>query len=303
MDGVMSGDLGGHRDRSSAPGLDVSAVGAASDEVRAVLDRLLSEVDQIAGRLAVRPPEIEARERELDELEDLRMALLERTEAANERCGAAERLVEQSRGRLVEIAEAQQQAHATLEAANRRAATIIAHAEAKAASLQSQVERKAVERIRRAEREAADRLVEAEFEAQRLVAEAVTALRDAEIKARETIASVQQRVDVLVDEATRARHAEVDQLRAREREVEDRIRALLAESGSLATLPRATPLRDAASTVRAGPGADDVAEVEPVASLATALSSPLGESTIDLTDVSDAISDAIDAWVNRRETH
>lgn len=292
MDGVMSGDPGPMRGANGRAGAD--AVGAASDEVRLVLDRLLSEADQIADRLAMRPPEIDARERELDELEDLRMALLDRTEAANERFGTAERLVEQSRARLAQIADAQRQAQETLEAAERRAASIVADAEGKAATLQAQAERKALARIRRAERDAADRLVEAENEAQVIVADAMAALRDAEHEAAETVASVHHRVDELVDEATRARHAEIDQLRAREREVEERIRELLAESGSLSSLPRATPRRPAAeptptTPLDARPASDTVV-------------SPLSESTIDLTDVSDAISDAIDEWVNRRNT-
>ena len=254
------------------------AVSTGSDEVRLVLDRLLSEADIIADRLATRPPEIEARERELDELEDLRVGLVERTEAANERFGTAERLVEQSRARLAEIAAAQQAAKETLEVATERAASIVAEAEAKAAALQAQAERKAVARIRRSEREAADRLVDADNEAKRILAEAMLAFQDAERRATETVASVQRRVDDAVEAATHARHADIEQLHAREREVEDRIQQLLAEADALNALPRAEPRRDA-----------DRSCAEPA-------------STIDLTDVSAAFDDAIDTWSSRRRS-
>lgn len=254
------------------------AVSTGSDEVRLVLDRLLSEADIIADRLATRPPEIEARERELDELEDLRVGLVERTEAANERFGTAERLVEQSRARLAEIAAAQQAAKETLEAATERAASIVAEAEAKAAALQAQAERKAVARIRRSEREAADRLVDADNEAKRILAEAMLAFQDAERRATETVASVQRRVDDAVEAATHARHADIERLHAREREVEDRIQQLLAEADALNSLPRAEPRRDV-----------DRSCAEPA-------------STIDLTDVSAAFDDAIDTWSSRRRS-
>lgn len=269
-----------------------TSVDAASDEVRLVLDRLLSEAEGIADRLAVRPPEIEARERELDELEDLRTGLMERTEAANERFGAAERIVEQSRARLAEIADMQHSAKETLEVAMARAEAIVAEAEAKAAALQAQAERNAVARIRRSEREAADRLLDADTEARRMIAEAVSVLRDSEAKAEETVATVQERVDEVVSDATRARHADIDELHAREREIENRIRDLVADSAALASLPRAEPLRGASGGPERESLHSDVA--------AESLSSST-ESTIDLTDVSSAISDAIDEWVHRRD--
>lgn len=291
----MGDVVGKHMSEGSEPvrAASSTAVGDASNEVQLVLDRLLSEAEVIADRLATRPPEIEARESELDELEDLRIALVERTEAANERFGAAERLVEQSRARLGEIANAQKAANETLEAAAARAATIVAEAEAKAAALQAHAEREAVERIRRSEREAADRLVDAENEARRIIAEAFTVLHDSEAKAKETVATVQHRVDQMVSEATQARHADIDELHAREREVEDRIRDLVADSAALASLPRAEPQRDASDAP------------EPQSPSAAAMpASDAGcetESTIDLTDVSAAISDAIDEWVHRRD--
>ena len=289
MDGSARGHLmGDDPDHGRVdPAIDASrSVDAASEQVRRELDRLLFEADQIADRLATRPPEIDARERELDELEALRLALLERTDAANERFEAAERLVEESQARLAEIADAQRTTHETLETANLRAAAIVAEAETKAANLQAQAERKAVARIRRSERDAADRLVEAEDEAQRIVADAVAVLREAEGKAHQTVASVQRRVDALVDEATRARHAEVDQLRAREQAVEDRIRELLAEPASLSSLPRAALRTEPAFGGTVGDDAGGASA-----------------STIDLTDVSEAINDAIDDWMQRRNPH
>ena len=293
MDPVSSEDASSE---DVSGGAGPPAADAASAEVQVMFDRLMSEADQIADRLAIRPPEIEARERELDELEDLRAALVERTEAANERFGAAERLVEQSRARLVEIADAQRLASETLETANDRAAKLLADAEVKASALQAQAERTAVARVRRAEAQAADRLVEADSEAKRILGDAMAALHEAETRAAEILGSVQQRVDAVVDQATQARHADIDHLHAREREVEARIRELLDDAGSLASLPRAEPRRTPTVTAAPTPCVEDEPDIPPAPAAAASA------STIDLTDVSGAISSAIDDWLHRRST-
>lgn len=282
-----------------------------ADEMRAALERLLSEADGIVDRLANRPSEFEARARELDELEQLRSSLVERTEAANERFGAAQRLIEQSRRRLGQLESAQDQVQDAIESANRRALSIVADAEAKAASVQAAAEREAIERIRRAERDAADRLLFAETEAQRIVAGAVAAFEDAERTAASAVAAVQERVEEVVEEATRRRHAGIDQLHAHEREVEERIRVLLIDRGA-EPLPRAEPSRwgrrDAEESGETAVGDDpQVDGVDGEHDLRTQVDvsgvpkefAVADESVIDLTDVSDAISQAIDEWVNR----
>jgi vacuolar-type H+-ATPase subunit I/STV1 len=300
MNGVTDAGTGPRGEDHHVPGpqrpVTPEAVDAASNEVGAALGQLLSEAGEIADRLAVRPPEIESQARDLDELEDLRLALVARTEAANERYGTAERLIEQSRARLVEIAEAQRQASETLEAADAKATSIVAEAESRAANLQAQAERKAVARIRRSERQAADLLSQAEEEAKRILAEAQATVREADIRAAQTIASAQARVDLAVEEATRARHAEVDRLRAREHEVDDRIRDLLANPGSLSSLPRAEPRRVPAQSA----GSAEPVAADPMSDLFDPVEAN-ADGTIDLTDVSGAISEAIDDWVERRE--
>ncbi|MEM9520763.1 MAG: hypothetical protein AAGA37_15700 [Actinomycetota bacterium] len=283
-----------------------------ADEMRAALERLLSEADGIVDRLATRPSEFEARARELDELEQLRSSLVERTEAANERFGAAQRLIEQSRRRLGQLESAQDQVQDAIESANRRALSIVADAEAKAASVQAAAEREAIERIRRAERDAADRLLFAETEAQRIVAGAVAAFEDAERTAASAVAAVQDRVEEVVEEATRRRHAGIDQLHAHEREVEERIRVLLIDRGA-EHLPRAEPSRwgrrddaESGETVSgADPQVDGIGgEADPAGHADVSREgggrASSDDSVIDLTDVSDAISEAIDAWVHRR---
>ncbi len=268
------------------------------DDAREVLRRLLGQADEVAGQLADdaarRQAEREAEfARELAEVDELRTVLADRIEAANERFGSAQRLVEESRLRLTEIDEFHRSAQEALRDATESAARIVADAEAQAAALQGHAEREAVSRVRRGEREAADCLIHAEAEAQRLTSHAAAALQEAEQIAAEKLAAADREAEVRIDEAMQARHDDVERVQEAERLVQDRIRALLATDQALSSVPRA----DSRWSSERRPGEHTRAKTDPDA---------VDAITIDLTDadrsaVSDAIRGAIDEWVNRRD--
>ena len=130
-------------DMANTEGTD-GVLGAARDELRRLLDQadaaaaaMASEAEQVrrANELAVA--------RELAEVEELRAAMIERLDAANERFGAAERVVETSRIRLAEIDGLHAQANETLADAVDRAAAMLAQVEIEAEQLRTQARRDA----------------------------------------------------------------------------------------------------------------------------------------------------------------
>lgn len=231
---------------------------------REQLRRLLDQADAAAAVMASEAEQVRrgnelALARERAEVEELRAAMLERLDAANERFGAAERVVETSRVRLAEIDGLHAQANETVADAVERAAAMLTKAEID------------VERVRQQARRDADRVVaEAQDEAERIIGEAATYRREAELRAADALGEAQVRVEAVIQRATEQRHAEIDDLAAREQAIKQRIEALVADGVHPSSL----------GIVPGRRGAESVAA--PV---------------IDLTDgVDDAIRSVIDEW-------
>ena len=146
-----------------------SSSGAHDGELVAAREQLRRLLDQADAAAAVMASEAEqvrrANEvtlaRERAEVEELRAAMIERLEAANERFGAAERVVETSRVRLAEIDGLHAQADEAVADAVERAAAMLAQVEVEA------------ERLREQARRDAERVVaDAQDEAERIIGEA-----------------------------------------------------------------------------------------------------------------------------------
>ncbi|MEO0494221.1 MAG: hypothetical protein AAF081_12480 [Actinomycetota bacterium] len=201
-----------------------------ADSARETLRRLLDEADQAASAVLaeaehVRRDHHAALARELEEIEELRHAMGERLEAANERFGTAQRIVETSRARLAEVDELHGEANRTLVNATEHAATMLAGVEAE------------VEAARGRARSDAEVIVrDAELEAQRIIDEAAAYQRDVELRAAETLGSAHVRVEEVIQRATARRHAQIDDLHAREEEIRSRIASLLADVATVDTL-------------------------------------------------------------------
>lgn len=251
-------------DMASTNGPGGGDLGAARDELR----RLLDQADAAAAAMASEAEQVRrdnelAVARELAEVEELRVTMLGRLDAANERFGAAERVVETSRVRLAEIDGLHARANDTLADAVDRAAAMLAQVEIEAAQLRAQARRDA------------DRLIlGAQDEAERIIGDAAAYRREAELRAADALGEAEVRVEAVIQRATEQRHAGIDDLAAREQEIKQRIEALLADGihpSSLGVIPQ----RRTAETADA----------------------PM----IDLTEgVSDAIRSVIDEWSLRR---
>lgn len=251
-------------DMANTGGSGDGELGAARDELR----RLLDQADAAAAAMASEAEQVRrenelAVARELAEVEKLRASMIERLDAANERFGAAERVVETSRVRLAEIDGLHAQANDALADAVDRSAAMLAQVEIE------------VEQLRDQARRDADRVIRgAQDEAERIIGDAAAYQREAELRAVDALGEAQVRVEAVIERATQQRHAEIDDLAAREQEIKQRIEALLADGvhpSSLGVIPQ----RRAGGTV----------------------SAPM----IDLTDgVSDAIRSVIGEWSLRR---
>lgn len=253
-------------DMASTNGTGDGDLGAARDELR----RLLDQADAAAAAMASEAEQVRrenelAVARELAEVEELRSAMIDRLDAANERFGAAERVVETSRVRLAEIDGLHAQANDTLADAVDRAAAMLAQVEIEAEQLRAQARRDA------------DRVIRgAQDEAERIIGDAAAYQREAELRAADALGEAQVRVEAVIQRATEQRHADIDDLAAREQEIKQRIEALLADGihpSSLGVAPQRREVNGASTP------------------------------TIDLTDgVSDAIRSVIGEWSLRRST-
>ncbi|MEM8747291.1 MAG: hypothetical protein AAGF91_11360 [Actinomycetota bacterium] len=244
-----------------------ASTGTELEAAQLILRRLLDEADRAATDVVARVDDLrrdhaDALTRELVEVEELRHAMLERLQSADERFGAAQRLVETSRARLAEVDILHAEANHALATATENAAAMIAGVEGE------------VDAVRARARSDADIIVrEAEAEARRIIDDAASYRRDAEVRAADTLGTAQVRAEQVIKAATERRHAGVIDLQQREREIEERIQALLADRPALDRLGVVPERRDAAA-------APDV---------------------IDLTEgVGDAIRSVIDRWTERR---
>lgn len=248
------------RDDETAAGDDLAAA-------REMLRRLLDEADQAASQVVARADDARRDHantlaREIGEVESVRRAMLERLDAANERFDAAERVVATSQARLAEIDVLHDEANRSLASAAEHAAAMIAGVEAEVDAVQAKA------------RSDADLIVhDAESEARRILDDAVAYRLDVERRAADTLGQAEVKVEQAIREATEQRHADIVDLQTREREITDRIHALLAEGVAVERL--------GVVPGRRGPDRST--------------------HTIDLTDgVGSAIRSVIDEWSSRR---
>lgn len=224
--------------------VDGDELATAQDTLR----RLLDEADQAASAVLaeadhVRRDHEAALARELAEIEELRHAMVERLEAANERFGTAQRVVETSRARLADVDVLHAEANRALATATENAASLLAGVEVE------------VEAVRARARSDADMIIrDAEAEARRIISDAAAYRRDAEQRAADTLGDAQVRVEHVIDRATRRRHAEIDDLHEREAQIRARIADLLADGRPVDSLGVVPERRDVTIDLTDGVG-------------------------------------------------